>query len=54
VPGRRSARPADAGVGYWIFGVVYTILAIAGALTCGRLLDRRTAVAGGSALTAAL
>jgi len=41
-------------VGYWIFGVVYTILAIAGAVTCVRLLGRRTAVAGGSTLTAGL
>ncbi len=39
----RTPQPADAGVGYWILGVVYTILAIAGSVTCVRLLGRRTA-----------
>jgi hypothetical protein len=41
----RTPQPADAGVGYWIFGVVYTILAIAGAVTSVRLLGRRTVAA---------
>jgi len=46
----RTPQPADAGVGYWIFGVAYTILAIAGTVTCARLLGRRIAGAGGPAV----
>jgi hypothetical protein len=45
----RTPQPADAGIGYWIFGVTYTILAIAGTMTCARLLGRRVADAGGPA-----
>ena len=41
----RTPQPADAGAGYWVFGVLYTILAIAGSVTCARLLGQRTAAA---------
>jgi hypothetical protein len=37
----RTPQPPDAGIGYTIFGVVYTILAIGGSVACALLLGRR-------------
>lgn len=39
----RTPQPPDAGLGYFVFGVVYTILAVGGAVTCAVLLGRRRA-----------
>ena len=39
----RTPQPPDAGIGYAIFGVVYTILAIGGSVACAVLLGRRRA-----------
>jgi len=39
----RTPIPADAGVGYWIFGVVYTIVAIGASVGIARALSRRRA-----------
>jgi len=37
----RTPQPPDAGIGYAVFGIVYTILAIAGSVGCALLLRRR-------------
>ena len=37
----RTPQPADAGVGYFVFGLVYTVLAIGGAVTYATILGRR-------------
>ena len=37
----RTPQPADAGLGYFVFGVVYTVLAIGGSWACAVLLGRR-------------
>jgi hypothetical protein len=37
----RTPIPADAGVGYWTFGVVYTIVAIGASFGIARALSRR-------------
>src|SRR5262249_2049044 len=37
----RTAQPSDAGVGYYVFGVVYTVLAIGGSIGAAVLLVRR-------------
>src|SRR5690349_10633120 len=34
----RTPQPADAGIGYWLFGIVYMVVAIAGTTMCARLL----------------
>jgi hypothetical protein len=39
----RTPQPPDAGVGYLLFGIVYTLLAIGGAVGCAVLLGRRAA-----------
>ena len=39
----RTPQPPDAGIGYAVFGVVYTILAIGGSVACAVLLGRRRA-----------
>jgi hypothetical protein len=39
----RTPQPPDAGIGYAVFGVVYTILAIGGSVACAVLLRRRRA-----------
>ena len=39
----RTPQPPDAGIGYVVFGVVYTILAIGGSVACALLLGRRRA-----------
>lgn len=39
----RTPQPPDAGVGYAVFGIVYTLLAIGGAVACALLLGRRSA-----------
>ena len=39
----RTPQPPDAGLGYLVFGVVYTILAVGGAVGCAVLLGRRRA-----------
>lgn len=39
----RTPQPADAGIGYAVFGVVYTVLAIGGSVACAALLNRRRA-----------
>lgn len=39
----RTPMPADAGVGYWTFGVVYTIVAIGASFGIARALSRRRA-----------
>ena len=39
----RTPQPPDAGFGYLLFGVVYTILAVGGAVGCAVLLGRRRA-----------
>lgn len=39
----RTPQPPDAGAGYWVFGVVYTALAIGGSVGCAVLLRRRRA-----------
>jgi hypothetical protein len=39
----RTPQPPDAGLGYVLFGIVYTILAVGGAVTCAVLLGRRRA-----------
>jgi hypothetical protein len=39
----RTPQPPDAGIGYVVFGVVYTLLAIGGAVACAVLLGRRSA-----------
>lgn len=36
----RTPQPPDAGLGYWTFGVVYTVLAIGGSIACIVLLRR--------------
>jgi len=41
----RTPLPPDAGVGYWTFGVVYTVLALGGAWTVAALLARRVRTA---------
>jgi hypothetical protein len=38
----RTPQPPDAGLGYWTFGVVYTVLAIGGSIGAAVLLARRT------------
>lgn len=37
----RTPQPPDAGIGYWTFGVVYTVLAIGGSIGAAVLLGRR-------------
>ena len=39
----RTPQPADAGVGYFIFGLAYTVLAIGGSIGGAVLLGRRRA-----------
>jgi hypothetical protein len=39
----RTPQPSDAGIGYLVFGIVYTLLAIGGAVACAVLLGRRSA-----------
>ena len=42
----RTPIPPDAGIGYWTFGVVYTVLALAGAWTMVVVLARCVRAAG--------
>ena len=37
----RTPQPPDAGLGYWVFGVVYTVLAMGGSIGGAVLLGRR-------------
>jgi hypothetical protein len=37
----RTPQPPEAGLGYWVFGVVYTVLAIGGSIGAAVLLTRR-------------
>jgi hypothetical protein len=39
----RTPQPPDAGLGYAVFGIVYTLLAVGGAVACALLLGRRAA-----------
>jgi|SRR5262245_20839242 len=39
----RTPSPADAGVGYWTFGVVYTVVAVGASFGIARALSRRRA-----------
>jgi hypothetical protein len=39
----RTPQPADAGLGYLVFGVVYTLLALGGVVAAVVLLGRRAA-----------
>ena len=41
----RTPQPAEIGAGYVVFGIVYTALAIGGAVGCAVLLGRRLAEA---------